>query len=408
MKTNFSLLFYMKKQKNYVKGPAPIYMRITVNGQRAEITTGRDCDPAKWNPQAGRANGTKEEIKTFNSFLDTLQAKMYDAHKDLVEKEELITAETLKNKFSGKGEKRRMLIEIFKKHNADVKALIEAGSREFAKGTLGRYEIALRHTQNFLKWNFGLSDYDIKKVDLAFIKDFEFYLRTERKCANNSAVKYIRNFGKIINICLENHWIQMDPFRGYKSKVKRVKRGFLSEEEIFRISEKEFATERLGQVRDIFLFSCFTGLAYADVKKLRATDIVNGIDNNKWIIDSRKKTDVEYSIPLLPPALEILKKYEDNPLCVNKGIPLPVISNQKMNDYLKEIAGVCKITQKITFHIARHTFATTVTLLNGVSIESVSKMLGHTNIKTTQHYAKILDAKVSRDMEALKQKLYFG
>ncbi len=195
---------------------------------------------------------------------------------------------------------------------------------------------------------------------------------------------------------------------GYKGKVKKVRRGFLSEEEIERIANKEFATERLSQVRDVFLFSCYTGLAYTDVKKLRTSHIVKRTDGNKWIVDSRKKTDVDYNIPLLPPALELLEKYENNPDCTSKGIPLPVLSNQKMNDYLKEIAGVCGINQTLTFHIARHTFATTVTLLNGVPIESVSKMMGHTNIKTTQIYGKILDLKVGRDMERLKRELYFG
>lgn len=406
MKTNFSLLFYLKKQKNYAKGPAPVYMRITVAGKRAEVTASRECDPDKWNAHAGRANGTKEEARTLNAYLDNLQAKVYEAHHTLTEDGKLITAETLKNKFCGKNEKPRMLVEIFKKHNEDIAKLIKSGSKKTAPGTLERYETALRHLQDFLQKTYGVSDYDIRQIDLAFINDFDLYLRTERKCANNSTVKYVRNIGKIINISFENNWITINPLRAYKGKLEKVKRDFLSDEDIERIANKEFASERLTQVRDVFLFACYTGLAYADAKKLRTTHIIPGVDGEKWIIDKREKTDQEYNIPLLPPALEILEKYETSPMCVNKGIPLPVKSNQKLNDYLKEIAEVCHIRQKLTFHTARHTFATTITLLNGVSIESVSRMLGHTNIRTTQMYAKIIDQKVSREMAALKEKLY--
>lgn len=284
--------------------------------------------------------------------------------------------------------------------------MIESGSKNTAPGTLGRYEIALRHLQDFLEITYSVSEYDIRQVDIAFINGFDFYLRTERKCANNSTVKYVRNIGKIINIAFENNWITTNPLNAYKGKLEKVKRDFLSDDDLERIRNKEFASERLSEVRDVFLFACYTGLAYADTKKLRTCHIVQGMDGNKWIIDKREKTDQEYCIPLLPPALEILEKYETSPLCVNKGIPLPVKSNQKLNDYLKEIAEVCHIHKKLTFHTARHTFATTITLLNGVSIETVSRMLGHTNIKTTQMYAKVIDQKVSREMAVLREKLY--
>jgi site-specific recombinase XerD len=187
--------------------------------------------------------------------------------------------------------------------------------------------------------------------------------------------------------------------------VKEVERTFLVEEEIQTIASKEFATERLNQVRDIFLFSCFTGLAYIDVKKLTKNNITIGIDGEKWIYTNRQKTDTRSNIPLLPMAEEIIAKYKEHPQCLNEGKLLPVLSNQKMNAYLKEMADVCGITKELTFHIARHTFATTVTLTNGVPIESVSKMLGHKNLRTTQHYAKILDKKVSDDMKMLKAKL---
>jgi site-specific recombinase XerD len=401
MKTNFSLLFYMKKQKNYQSGSAPIYIRITVSGKRSETTTGRECDPSRWNTGAGRANGTKEDTRAFNAFLDDLQTKVYQAHRLLTEADELITAETIRNKFLGKTEKPRSLIEIFKDHNKKVEALI---GKEYAKGTLCRYQTSLKHTIDFLKWKYNLTDIDIKKVDHAFLMEYEFYLRSERKCANNSAVKYIKNFGKIIRICIANRWLTYDPFLNYKNKIKTVDRVYLTTGELQAMINKDMVTDRLTQVRDIFLFCCFTGLAYADVKKLRRWDLVTGIDGEQWISIKRQKTDTPSRIPLLPAASILMQRYADHPNCENSGRVLPVLSNQKMNSYLKEIADVCGINKPITFHIARHTFATTVTLLNGVPIESVSKMLGHTNIKTTQHYAKILDIKVGADMALLKKK----
>ncbi len=197
----------------------------------------------------------------------------------------------------------------------------------------------------------------------------------------------------------------VDPFVNYKGKVKTIKRVFLLESELQMVADKKFATERLTQVRDVFLFCCFTGLAYADIKKLKMSQIRKGVDGEYWIFTNRQKTDERSAIPLLPVAIKLIERYANHPLRLNKDMPLSVPSNQKMNDYLKEIAGVCEIDKILTSHIARHTFATTVTLSNGVPIESVSKMLGHSSIRQTQHYAKILDVKVSEDMLALRQKL---
>jgi integrase len=217
-------------------------------------------------------------------------------------------------------------------------------------------------------------------------------------------VKYIKNFGKIVRICLANGWITVNPILNYKAKVKNVDRVFLSAEELELLATKEFSIDRIAQVRDIFLFSCYTGLAYVDVKKLKASEVVNGVDGELWIYTKRQKTNIASRIPLLPPALRVIKKYKDHPKCVAEDRLLPVLSNQRMNAYLKEIADLCGINKDLTYHIARHTFATTVTLMNKVPIETVSKMLGHTSIKMTQHYAKILDFKISEDMAHLRKK----
>jgi site-specific recombinase XerD len=402
MSSNLSFLFYLKKPKGYLSGSVPIYLRLTVCGQRAEMSTGKDCLPERWNSDAGLAKGNTEDVKSLNAYLSILQGKVHQYHNQLMATGEAITAETLKNKVSGKSERARSLVKIFQDHNNQVEALL---NDEFAPGTLERYKTSLKHTIDFLKWKFRISDIDIRRIDHAFITDYEFYLRSVRKCNNNTAVKYIKNFGKIIRICIANGWLDKSPFVNYKSKVKEVERAFLVEEEIQVLASKEFATDRLNQVKDIFLFSCFTGLAYIDVKKLTKNNITIGIDGEKWIYTNRQKTDTRSNIPLLPMAEEIIAKYKEHPQCLNEGKLLPVLSNQKMNAYLKEMADVCGINKELTFHIARHTFATTVTLTNGVPIESVSKMLGHKNLRTTQHYAKILDRKVSDDMKILKSKL---
>ena len=205
-----------------------------------------------------------------------------------------------------------------------------------------------------------------------------------------------------MNFCIQSGYIQRNPFVGFKLVKKEVVREILSKEDLEKMANVQFPTERSGQVRDIFLFCCYTGLAYADIKKLKRSEIVIGVDGERWIFTSRQKTDTPSKIPLLPAALEILGKYENHPMCFNKNLLMPVLSNQKMNDYLKQIADLSGIDKVLTFHIARHTFATTITLSNGVPIETVSKMLGHKSLRTTQHYAKILDLKVSQDMQELK------
>ena len=401
MKTKVSILFYAKRAKASVNGLVPIYTRITINGKRIELSSNRFVEMSKWSTEAGKMKGNSEEARSINSHLDMLRIQIIDMQMELVHKKIPVTAETLKNKILGVDERARMLIPIFQDHNNKIKELV---GKEYAPGTLERYKTSLSHTIEFLQWKYKVSDIEINKIDHAFITDYEFWLRSVRNCANNTAVKYIKNFNKIIKICLTNDWLDKNPFANYKSKVKEVERVYLSEEEVQSIIEKNFKTERLSLVRDIFLFSCFTGLAYIDVKNLTKSHISIGIDGEKWIFTHRQKTESASKIPILPLTQMIIDKYEDNPQSVNQEKLLPILSNQKMNAYLKEIATVCNIEKELTFHIARHTFATTVTLTNGVPIESVSKMLGHKNLRTTQHYAKVLDKKVSEDMKILRAK----
>jgi len=395
----------MRKPKNYQSGDMPIYLRITVDGQRAEVAVSRKFDPSRWDTHLGRAIGTKSDAKALNSYLEDVQGKLHELHRQMTEADANTTAETLKNRFIGKVEKARTLVAVFEEHNQKMRSLV---GQEFEKSTLQRYETALMHTKDFMQWQHNVSDIPISKINFAFLSDFEYYLRTVRKCANNSAIKYIKNLGKIVRICLGNGWLTVDPYLNYKPKTKAVHRDVLTKEELDRLIKKKFDIERLRVVRDVFVFCCYTGLAYVDVHKLKRSELVKGIDGDLWIYTSRKKTDTLSRIPVLPAALSVIESYNNHPQCIAEDSLLPVMSNQKMNAYLKEIADLCKINKLLTFHIARHTFATTVTLNNGVPIESVAKMMGHTSIKTTQIYAKVMDHKISSDMQLLREKLAVG
>jgi site-specific recombinase XerD len=401
MNKTFSILFYVKKSKILANGKAPIYIRITIDGKPKEITTKRHIEPERWNSSAQKVNGLTEDVKALNAYLKSLEQEIFETQHQIIKDKEVVTTHGLKNKLMGIDERKRFLMPIFEDHNKKIEALL---GQEFAPGTLERYKTSLRHTKEFIEWKFKISDIDINEIDHAFITEYEFYLRSERKCSNNTTLKYIKNFGKIIRICIANGWIDKNPFANFKVKLKEIERVFLSKEELEAVSTKVFSTKRLGQIRDVFVFSCYTGLAYADVKKLDKSQIAIGIDGEKWIYTNRQKTDTRSNIPILPVAQAILDKYKDDITCINSNKLLPVLSNQKMNEYLKEIATLCEIDKDFTYHTARHTFATTVTLTNGVPIESVSKMLGHKDLKTTQHYAKILDSKVSEDMKALRER----
>ena len=397
-KNTFSISFYQRTDKIDQMNTAPIFMRVTVNGERAEIAVNRRFGIDRW--ENGKPKGTKDDAKELSVFLASLRERIYQIQRDLIEKKELVTAEKLKNRFHGKDEKTKTLIQAFEFHNKQVSTLV---GKDYSPATLKRYETTLRHVKEFLKNNYKLDDMYLSEIKYEFITSFDFFLKTVRKCDHNSALKYIKNFRKVINMSVKHEWINKDPFQKFTSKLKEIERGFLTQDELNTIEKKKISIPRIAVVKDIFVFACYTGLAYAEVAKLTNDHIVNGIDGGKWISIRRTKTDNKSIIPLLPQAVDIIKKYksENNP----QNFLLPVLSNQKMNAYLKEISDICGISKTLTFHIARHTFATSVTLTNGVSIESVSAMLGHKSIRTTQIYSKVVEQKVSNDMNALKQKM---
>ncbi|MBO9203219.1 MULTISPECIES: site-specific integrase [Niastella] len=403
MEKSFGLFFFIKKSKSIKVVEHFIYLHITVDGIGCDISTKRKCDPAKWNGDAGRAEGKTEDVRSLNSYLDLLQRKVYEARQQLLHNGHPVTAENIKTVFHGQEIQthKYMLMEVFKKHNDQMAELV---GLEYAPGTLERFETAYRHTLSFLQWKYKVDDIDINKLDYEFISEYEFWIKSVRKCNHNSTIKYLTNFRKVINRCVRHGWLIKDPFANFKMTLREVERIALTETELQTLVAQQFPTDRLRVVRDIFLFSCYTGLAYADVKKLKRSEIIIGVDGEQWLVSRRQKTDISARIPLLPAALTILDRYKDHPQCQGKDVVLPINSNQKMNAYLKEIADVCGISKTLTYHIARHTFATTVTLTNGVPIETVSKMLGHRNLRTTQHYAKILDKKIGEDMKGLREK----
>ncbi len=395
MKAKVSVLFYTRKSKTKSSSHAPIYMRITVNGARAEFSTGKIVEISKWHPVLTRIRGNSEEARVINNHLDILKSTVLEIENKFVINGETFDAEDIKNSLLGNNKEGRSLLPIFEDHNAKMEKLI---GKEYALATLKNFRTCLKHLKSFLWKTYKKSDINLAKLQPSFLNDFDFYLRTEVQINNNAAVKHTKNLSKILKLCFKNGWIEKDIVQFYSGKFNEVTVNYLTESEIELIQNKEFSGDGLNLVKDIFLFSCYTGLAYIDIYNLTTGQISVGIDGNLWVITNRQKTGTSSNVPLLPRAKSIIDKYENHPFTSKSGKLLPVYTNQKVNEYLKTIADNCGINKKLTFHCARHTFATSVTLSNNVSIESVSKMLGHKSIKTTQHYAKILDKKVSEDM----------
>ncbi|TXD82008.1 site-specific integrase [Subsaximicrobium wynnwilliamsii] len=402
MKNTFSTLFYLKDERKDKNGKAGLYLRITANGRRTTISMHRKIDPEKWDSRMNKLRGKGTEVGEISNLMTNVRHKVYRIQNKLFDKGDPFTAQDIKDLYIGKKDKPKMLLEIFNEHNKQMKKLIDI---EFALGTYKRYFTTRNHISEYLKTSYNMQDIPIRDVNLKFIRGFEYFLKEIKVCNHNSALKYVNNFKKIIRIAVGNEWITKDPFYNYKIKFKTVERDYLSQEEIDELINKEIKGSRLSVVRDMFVFCCYTGLSYIDIQKLTDNNIVMEIDGALRIQANRTKTKSKLGIPLLPPALAILEKYKKHPKVINGDCLIPVLSNQKSNAYLKEIAEVCGIKKNLTTHLARHTFATTVTLSNGVPIETVGKLLGHKNLRTTQHYAKIIDRKVNEDMKILQKKM---
>ena len=399
MSYRFKVFFYARK--NYVDkdGEVRVMVRLVLDGQKAQFSSNLKVSPKIWDSQLNMAVGDSTAARLINEGLREIRMELNFHYKELIQQGVYFTVEKIRDAYLGVKSKVQMLLTVFREHNAELRLRI--GKDITAKG-VQKYERTCTRLGEFMKHQYNIDDIPLKKVDYNFIYSFETYLTTIWDYNVNTTAKYLQRFKHIVVLAKNNGWILSDPFLNFKIRFKKVDRGYLTEDELVTIMEKRFAIKRLEQVRDIFVFSCFTGLAYVDMKNLNRRDIQKSFDGKLWIMKKRQKTDVQSRILLLDVPKQILEKYKDIP---NGNSLLPAISNQRLNSYLKEIADVCGIEKNLTFHLARHTFATTVTLAKGVPIETVSKMLGHTSIKTTQIYARITDQKISHDMGELSHKL---
>lgn len=401
-RNTFSILFFLHRSKSNKNQEHPIYCRLTVKGKSNEFSTQIWLKNEKWNPSGGKVIGTNEFAKTSNYALSTIKNSLMQIRADLQSKGKLITAKNVINIHLGKSEKNYTLIELLEYFNEKhVKKLI---GKDYAVGTYNRYKTSQEHIKHFIQYKYKVNDLLLSELSYSFATDYEFYLKTVQECSHNTAVKYIKNLKAVLNFALSQEWIENNPLNRYKAKLDRIEKEYLNESELKIIESKEISNSRIDEVRDIFVFCCYTGLSYSDVEKLTKQNIVIGINGQSQINIRRTKTDVTAKIPLLDKAKAIIQKYSTHEECIYHNKLLPVKSNQKHNAYLKEIADICNLTKKLTTHIARHTFATLM-LTKGASIETVSSMLGHTNIKTTQIYGKIIAEKVTFEMESINMKI---
>lgn len=394
---SFRVLFFLKKTRLLKNGEASVCMRITVNGTRVENNIRKSIDPALWSQAKETARGKSRRACDLNTYIEEARIKLYQIFCELEQQNRPITAHLLQELFfeQEKPEEVRTLLGTMQEHNDQCRALV---GTDYALITVRRYESCRRYLAELIRQRYGKEDLPLAEVNGELVRAFAFYLKTEKGCQQNTVIRYMKCLKKITNLARANDWMAKDPFLGIRFHEKEVVREFLTMDELQTIYRKEFPLERLTLVRDVFIFAAFTGLAFIDVQQLAPEHIVRDNNGNLWIRKPRQKTKNMCNIPLLDIPQEILRKYADHPTCRKKGVLLPVPCNQKMNSYLKEIADICMIRKNLTTHCARHSYATSVCLANGVSLENVAKMLGHSNIKMTQHYARVLDSSILRDM----------
>jgi len=401
---SFSILFWLNKSRSKNE-QSVIYLRIRIGNKRAELSTYQHVSPGQWNQAGQCVKGTSEQAQTINRQLAILKGSFHRHYSLLIASGKSFTLEDVKNAYLGKVEHTRTLAEAFDFHNRRFADKVRSGKT--SGRTLKRLEITKDKVTAFLRFYFKVSDMPLNEIKHAFAADFEHYLTTEQHIGSNTAMKYLKILKQVLKMAVDQGWLPVNPIGGFKCTYEDPQRERLTMEEIMALHNKELIP-RLAEVRDIYLFCCFTGYAYMDVLTLTPANIVTGIDGEKWLAKNRTKTDTPEHIPLLPIAAEIIDRYKDNLYCKHYGCLLPVNSNQRYNAYLQEIAAICDIKKHLTTHTARHTFATTVTLENDVPIETVSQLLGHKSIRTTQIYAKITQHKISNNMRVLRNRLFGG
>ncbi len=398
MKSIFRVVFYLRS--NYVnkEGKTSVMLRIYLNNERLSLgSTGISVKSSQWDKEKERIKGRTTEALNTNLQLDNIASGLQSIFRR-IEMSDIVSLERIKSEFLGKKEEIDTLMQLFEKHNGDVAKQVGVS---VGKATLQKYNVCKRHFSEFLEKQYKRSDLKLTELTYVVIREFDLYLRTEVGQNPNTATKTMKTFKTITLLGQKMGVLLHDPFMNHRFHIEPVNRGFLTDEEILCIAHKQINIPRLELIRDIFIFSCFTGLAYIDVSNLTPDHIVT-LGDKQWIMTQRQKTSVETNVLLLDIPKAIIAKYGGK--TYRNGKLFPMLTNQKTNLYLKEIADICGIKKNLTFHLARHTFAT-MSLSKGVPMESVSKMLGHTNIRTTQIYARITNKKIEHDMEELADKL---
>ena len=393
----FSISFFIRKKK---KQPALalLYARITVNGKSLEISLKRTIPVDKWNQSASKLTGNTSESRQINKKIDETKAQLYKTYDSLLKEGLLVTTQTVKARYLGSDQQHYTLTYLINYHKEKMDKVLKYG-------TMKNYTTTENYLKDYLKAQHHTSDVYLKQIDYQFTLGFESYLRVLPGLQNNGVMKHMELFKKLMRLAEHLDWIEKNPTKRFKLRFDQVDMVYLNKTELEKIKNEEFEKPVLTINRDIFVFACYTGLAYADAKALNKNNLQIGVDGNKWIYTRRSKTNTAVRVPLLAEAERILKRYKTHPKIDGTEKLLPVYSNQKTNQYLKEIAKEVKIKKQLSFHTARHTFATTITLANGVPIETVSKLLGHTKLSTTQIYARVIDSKISNDIDNLREKL---
>ena len=400
-KSTFSILFFIKRKKLLKNGDAPVYMRVTVDSRFLEASLKRGVNPKTWNEKKQRSTGRDRLSLELNDYLDDTLAKILKIHQRFADEKKIINPKTILDEWAGRIEKPKMLCEEFRTDNEKYRQRLEIG--DVVLNTVLRNERAERYLGEFIRKKFKAEDIPFSAIDNAFVRDFHLFLRVDKKQEQNTANKYCKILKRIVTLALDNKWMEVNPFQGVRFQAKATNRQFLTEKELATIMNKTFTLDRLNAVRDIFVFCALTGLSFSDVEGLKPEHVSVDDDGNYWIHKARQKTKNVCSIPYLESARAIAEKYKGHPLCEKRGVLLPVISNQRMNSYLGEIAGICGINKPLTMHIARHSFAC-LALANGVSMEIIARMLGHSDIRTTKIYAKVIDKSIAEQMSGLASK----
>jgi site-specific recombinase XerD len=400
MRQTFNVLFFIRKTRALKSGENPIMLRISIAGQLSEIQLKRAVKPNLWNQNKERCTGKDAASLEINRYLESVKLRLFEIHRKMEEEGKLINPMEIKRKFLGLDEEHKMFFQVFQEHNDKCRELI---GKDYAKVTVSRFDTCLKYFREMSIAQYQRKDIPLKEVTNGMIHDYIHFLKAEKGLQENTVIRYMKTVKKVLNIAVNYDWIQKNPFGNIRFHEKEVNKEFLIKEELETLRTKTFEIPRLELVRDVFLVQCWTGLAFIDVSELKEEHLVPDNEGNLWIRKERHKTGIMCNVPLLDVPMKIIEKYKEHPLCQKRGILLPVLSNQEMNSYLKEIADMCGIKKNLSTHTGRHTFCSVVTLANGVSLENIAKMVGHTNTRMTVRYAKVLDQSILRDMQSVKE-----